>query len=159
MSGWLESVVRDLQYGIRNLRRAPALVVVSILSLGLGIGLNLTLYSGVMTIFRHQPTMARTSEVVGVEPGNGRQFSFQNFRDLRDSRTFADVVGFRIAAMNRRIGDDLQRVGVLVVTDNFFEALGIHARLGRTFRAAEAAAERSPRLVVLDHAYWHSQLN
>jgi predicted permease len=159
MSGWLESVVRDLQYGIRNLRRAPALVVVSILSLGLGIGLNLALYSGVTTIFRHQPTMARSSEVVGVEPGNGRQFSFQNYRDLRDSRTFADVVGFRIAAMNRRIGDDLQRVGVLVVTDNFFEALGIHARLGRTFRAAEAAAERSPRLVVVDHAYWQSQLN
>jgi hypothetical protein len=69
------------------------------------------------------------------------------------------VVGFRIAAMNRRIGDDLQRVSVLVVTDNFFEALGIQARLGRTFRAGEAAAERSPRLVVVDHGYWQSQLN
>jgi putative ABC transport system permease protein len=156
---WLEYVAQDLQYGIRNLRRAPALVVVSILSLGLGIGLNLTLYSGVMTIFRHQPTMARPSEVVGIEPGNGRQLSFQNYRDLRDSRTFAGVVGFRIAAMNRRTGDDLQRVGVLVVTDNFFEALGIGTRLGRTFGAADAAAERSPRVVVVDHGYWRAQLN
>ena len=156
---WLESVAQDLQYGIRNLRRAPALVVVSILSLGLGIGLNLTLYSGVMTIFRHQPTMARPSEVVGIEPGNGRQLSFQNYRDLRDSRTFAGVVGFRIAAMNRRTGDDLQRVGVLVVTDNFFEALGIGTRLGRTFDASDAAAERSPRVVVVNHGYWRAQLN
>jgi putative ABC transport system permease protein len=159
MLRWLESVAQDLQYGIRNLRRAPALVVVSVLSLGLGIGLNLTLYSGVMTIFRHQPTMARASEVIGVEPGNGRQFSFQNYRDLRDSGTFAGVVGFRIAAMNRRTGDDLQRVGVLVVTDNFFETLGINARLGRTFSAADAAAERSPRVVVVNHAYWQAQLN
>jgi putative ABC transport system permease protein len=159
MLRWLESVAQDLQHAIRNLRRSPALVVVSLLSLGLGIGLNLTLYSGVMTIFRHQPTMERAQEVVGVEPGNGRQFSFENYRDLRASRAFADVVGFRVAAMNRRTGDDLQRVGVLVVTDNFFEALGIRPRLGRTFAAAEAAAERSPRVVVVDHAYWQAQLN
>lgn len=159
MLQWLESVAQDLQYGIRNLRRAPALVVVSILSLGLGIGLNLTLYSGVTTIFRHQPTMARPSEVVGIEPGNGRQLSFLNYRDLRDGGTFAGVAGFRIAAMNRGTGDELERVGVLVVTDNFFEALGISARLGRTFDGADAAPERSPRVVVVDDVYWRNQLN
>ena len=35
--------------------------------------------------------------------------------------------------MNRRVGDELERLSVLVVTDNFFEGLGIRARLGRTF--------------------------
>ncbi len=159
MLTWIESLAQDLRYGLRNLRRVPALVVVSILSLGLGIGLNLTLYSGVMTIFRHQPTMERPAEVVGVEAGNGRQFSFQNYRDLRDSRTFTDVVGFRVAAMNRRTGDDLQRVGVLVVTDNFFEALGIRPLRGRTFSAGDAAPERSPRVVVIDHSYWQANLS
>src|SRR4029453_13142255 len=111
---WVESFGPDLRLGVRNLRRAPALVVVSVLSLGLGIGLNLTLYSGVMTIFRHQPTRERPAEVVGVELGSGRHLSFENYRDLRDSRTFADVVGFRVGGMNRRIGDDWDRVGVLV---------------------------------------------
>ena len=74
MLRWLASFAQDLRYSGRNLRRAPGLVVVSVFSLGLGIGLNLTLYSGVMTIFRHQPTMNRPAEVVGIEPGNGRQF-------------------------------------------------------------------------------------
>lgn len=152
----IESVGQDLRLGVRNLRRAPALVVVSVLSLGLGIGLNLTLYSGVMTIFRHQPTMERPAEVVGVEPGNGRQISFENYRDLRDSRTFADVVGFRVGAMNRRIGNDWDRVGVLVVTGNFFEGLGIRARLGRTFSAREAEPGLSPRVAVIDDAYWRA---
>ena len=153
---WLESFRQDLRLGIRSLRRAPALVVVSVLSLGLGIGLNLTLYSGVMTIFRHQPTMARPDEVIGVEPGNGRQFSFENYRDLRDSRTFADVVGFRIGAMNRRVGADVDRVGVLIVTGNFFEGLGIRARLGRTFEAREAEPGLAPRVAVIDDAYWRA---
>src|SRR5436309_2636001 len=153
----IETLAQDLRYGARNLRQAPGLVAVSVLSLGLGIGLNLTLYAGVTTIFRHQPTMASAAAVVGIEPGNGRQFSYQNYRDLRDIGTFADVVGFRMSAMNRRVGDELERLSVLVVTDNFFEGLGIRTRLGRTFGAGEAAAERSPRVIVLDHSYWNAR--
>ena len=154
---WIETLAQDLRYGARNLRRAPGLVAVSVLSLGLGIGLNLTLYAGVTTIFRHQPTMTDPAKVVGIEPGNGRQFSYQNYRDLRDSGTFSGVVGFRISAMNRRVGDELERLSVLVVTDNFFEGLGIRTRLGRTFSAGEAAPERSPRAIVLDHPYWNAR--
>ncbi|MGH9175022.1 MAG: ABC transporter permease, partial [Vicinamibacterales bacterium] len=154
---WIETVAQDLRYGARNLRAAPGLVAVSVLSLGLGIGLNLTLYAGVTTIFRHQPTMTDPAEVAGIEPGNGRQFSYQNYRDLRDSGTFSDVVGFRISAMNRRTGDELERLSVLVVTDNFFQGLGIGTRLGRTFSAGEAAPERAPRTIVLDHPYWNAR--
>jgi hypothetical protein len=154
---WIESLAQDLRYGIRGLRRAPGLVAVSVLSLGLGIGLNLTLYAGVTTIFRHQPTMTDPAEVFGIEPGNGRQFSYQNYRDLRDSGTFPSVVGFRMSAMNRRVGDELERLSVLVVTDNFFEGLGIRPRLGRTFGAGEAAPERAPRVIVLDYPYWNAR--
>ena len=156
---WIESLAQDLRYGARHLRRAPGLVVVSVLSLGLGIGLNLALYAGVTTIFRHQPTMEDPARVVGIEPGNGRQFSYQNYRDLRDSGTFSDVVGFRMSAMNRRLGDQVERLSVLVVTDNFFDGLGIRARLGRTFAAGEAAPERSPRAIVLDHPYWNARFS
>ena len=56
----------------------------SMLSLALGFGLNLTLYAAVNTIFRHQPTMTDPARVVGIEPGNGRQYSYLNYRDLRD---------------------------------------------------------------------------
>lgn len=155
--GWVQTLAQDLRYGARNLRRAPGLVAVSVLSLGLGIGLNLTLYAGVTTIFRHQPTMTDRAEVVGIEPGNGRQFSYQNYRDLRDTGAFSDVVGFRISGMNRRVGDELERLMVLVVTDNFFEGLGIRPRLGRTFSARDAAPERAPRVILLDHPYWNAR--
>lgn len=153
----VESLAQDLRYGVRNLRRAPGLVAVSVLSLGLGIGLNLLLYAGVATIFRHLPTMTDPAQVVGIEPGNGRQFSYQNYRDLRGSGVFSSVAGFRISAMNRRVGDELERLSVLVVTDNFFDGLGIRTALGRAFHAGEAAPERSPRVIVLDHPYWNAR--
>jgi putative ABC transport system permease protein len=155
---WIDSLAQDLRYAARNLWRAPGLVAVSVLSLGLGIGLNLTLYAGVTAIFGHRPTMADRVRVVGIEPGNGRQVSYLNYRDLRDSGTFAGVVGFRISAMNRRLDDRTERLGVLVVTDNYFEGLGIPMRLGRPF-GGEAAPERSPRSVVLGHPYWSARFN
>ena len=154
---WIETVAQDLRYAARNLRRSPGLVAVSVLSLALGFGLNLTLYAAVNTIFLHQPTVTEPARVIGIEPGNGRQYSYATYRDLREQAGFTAVTGFRIGGMNRRVGDDLERVSVLIVTDNFFEALGVRAGLGRTFTADEAVAERRPRLVVLDHPYWKAR--
>lgn len=155
---WFENVLRDLCHGARSLRRSPGLVLVSLLSLGLGIGLNLALYAGVSTIFGHQPTLASPERVVGIEPGNARQWSYPNYRDLRDSGTVHRLAGFRVSSMNRRLADAEARVSVLVVTDNFFDDLGIAVRLGRTFHTGDAAPERTPREAVLSHSYWRAQL-
>jgi putative ABC transport system permease protein len=154
---WVESLAQDLRYGIRNLCRAPALVAVSVLSLALGFGLNLALYAAVNTIFLHQPTVIDPERVVGIEAGSGRQYSYLNYRDLREQGGFTAVTGFRVGGMNRRVGDDLERVSVLIVTDSFFDTLGVRARLGRTFTAGEADAAGRPRLVVLDHPYWNAR--
>jgi predicted permease len=154
---WIDTLVRDLRQGVRNLLAAPGLVAVAVLSLGLGMGLNLALYAGVSTIFGHEPTLTDPDRVIGIEPGNGRQFSYPNYRDLRDSGLLADVVGFRMSAMNRRVDAELSRLSVLVVTDTFFEGLGIQPQLGRTFAAGDAAPERSPHEIVLGHPYWRAR--
>src|SRR5260370_12413463 len=95
---WIETFALDLRSGARNLRRAPGLVAVSVLSLGLGIGLNLTLDAGGTTIFRHQPTMTDPARGVRIEPGNGRQSSYQNYPDLRDTARFSASDGFTLSA-------------------------------------------------------------
>ena len=63
------------------------------LSLGLGVGVNLTLFSWLSAMFFDQPTIARPDEVVGIEPGNSNQFSYLNYRDLKDAAIFASVFG------------------------------------------------------------------
>ncbi len=151
---WLDSLLTDVRLAVRSLRRAPGLVALSAISLGLGMGLNLTLYSMASAIFLHAPTMSDADRVFGVEPGNGRQWSFPNYRDVRDSGIFADTVAFRTASLTWRRAGDLERVGVMVVSANFFEGLGVSARLGRTFSAVEADPARAPRQIVLTHNYW-----
>jgi predicted permease len=155
---WLESLARDLRLGARNLRRSPGLVVVSVCSLALGIGLNAYLYTAIDTVFRHRPTMVEPRRVVAVEPGNSNQFSYLDYRDLRDSGIFQEVVGFRLTSLEQRDGGVGLRLSALAVTADFFEALGVSAELGQTFSADAAALEREPRLAVLSHGYWQSHL-
>lgn len=150
----VENALRDLTYAWRSLRRSPVLVLVATLSLGLGIGVNTTLFGALSAIFLRVPTMTDPAGVVGVEPGNSNQFSFLNYRDLRDSQIFADLVGSRLTVLNLRSGEQVQRVNGLAVTANFFDGLGVGAGLGRVFARDEASPERDPRLAVLSYACW-----
>ena len=149
-----ENALRDLIYAWRSLRRSPVLVLVATLSLGLGIGVNTTLLGALSAIFLRVPTMMDSAGVVGVEPGNSNQFSFLNYRDLRDSQIFAEVVGSRVTVLNLRSRDNVERINGLAVTANFFDGLGVGAGIGRVFTRDEARPERDPRLAVLSYACW-----
>jgi putative ABC transport system permease protein len=156
---WLEGLAQDVRHGIRSLRRSPGLVVVASLSLGLGIGLNTMLGQAVVTIYRHQPTMADPESMIGIEPGNANQFSYPDYRELRQSGIVLDALGFRSTSANLRMPDVVTPVGLLAVTANFFDVLGVRAQVGRTFSAAEAAAELEPRLLVVTNRFWRNWLN
>jgi predicted permease len=155
---WVDAVWQDVRHGTRSLRRSPGLVIVSALSLGLGIGLNTILFLGLSTVYGHEPTMVAPDRVVGVEPGYANQFSYQDYRDLRESGIFADAVGFRTAGLNLSGRGRVTPVQLSVVTGNFFEVLGIRAHVGRTFSSTEAAPERDPRLAVVTAAFWRNWL-
>lgn len=158
MITFLDGFQRDLRHATRGLLRSPGLLLVSALSLGLGIGLNAVLYMAINTIYWHEPTVGAAGRVVAVEPGNANQFSYLDYQDLQRTAIFDTAAGFRTSAMNLGSGADISRTGVMVVTANFFDALGIEAALGRTFGAGEAAAEREPRLAVVTTGFWRARL-
>jgi hypothetical protein len=123
----LEDLSRDLAYGFRSLRRSPALVLTCVFSLGIGIGVNATIFTTLGSVLLHQPTISAPDRVVGVEPGNSNQMSYPNYRDLRDSGIFQDVVGYRMVRANLRADGAAERVSSAAVTGNFFQALALAA--------------------------------
>ena len=100
----------DLGYALRTLRRSPGLLLVGVLSIGLGVGANLTLFGAIRAVFFHVPTVAAPERVVGVEPGNSNQFSYLNYRDLRDSGIFEAVAGYRRVQLTLRGSDGTDRL-------------------------------------------------
>jgi predicted permease len=158
MRAHMTALAWDLREAVRGLRKRPGLVVMAVLSLGLGVGVNLTLFSGLGAVFFDEPTIADIDRVVGLEPGNSNQFSYLNYRDLKDAQIFDSVVGHRRSELSLRSGDTTYAVSGLAVSGNFFEGLGVRAWLGRTFTDAEAAPERDPLVVVASHSFWRRHL-
>jgi macrolide transport system ATP-binding/permease protein len=150
---WLEHLGQDVRYAARMMRRNPALTVVAVLSLGVGIGVNVALFTAINAALLQQPTVANPDSLVGVAPGYGDEFGYDDYRDLRDSGLFADVVGSNLTRLNLRSGTTIEPVVGLIVTGNFFDGLGIVAGRGRVFTAREAP-ESGAHLVVLSHSFW-----
>src|SRR5215469_11794926 len=104
-SGGWESFVQtcwqDLRFGLRTLRKSPGFTAVAVLTLALGIGANTAVFSVVNALVLRPLPVERPSELAFLENARyGPSQSFPNYKDLRDrNRTFAGLVGYRIAPM------------------------------------------------------------
>jgi predicted permease len=156
---WTEDLLRDVQYALRSLRRAPAFTIVAIATVALGVGANTAMFSVLNTyLFRtlpyknpeHLVSVFRTS----IHSQNWPH-SVANFIDYRQRNTVFE----RMFAVNWvgpsliQQGELAERLQGMVVTADFFPALGVPAALGRWFRPEEDQPGNN-RVVVLSDPFW-----
>ena len=168
--GWLETLVQDVRYGLRQLRRNPGMTAVAILTLALGIGANTAIFSLIDAVMLRmlpvkdpQQLVLLSSEKTKAGPGPGYSgygislsyFGFQRLR--RQSEVFSSVIGFvplgftsESVAVN--IDGQPSLAGGEMVSGNYFSGLGVPAILGRLF--TEEDEDRANRVTVLSYRYW-----
>ena len=162
------SVLRDLRYALRTLRRDAAFAGFAILIAGLGIGASATVFSVVDTLLLRPLPFARPSELVWIAnrdvPGLSEQTTQVGYMlDLRErTRTMSAVAGY-FAFYG--VGDNLlsgraepERLSGVPVSENFFDVLGVKPLLGRGFTARESAW-KGPKAVMLGHPVWERRFN
>lgn len=157
----MESLIRDVRFGLRGLLKRPGLTVVAILSLGLGIGANATVFTW-LNGFVFQPLPAvpgfhRLVEVTTRAPGGGDwSLSYLSLRDWRAQSRSLELTGVDMMQLGLR-GDDgeIVRTWAGMVGGNYFDMLRVRPALGRllTLRDEE---ERAP-VVVLGYSFWQSR--
>ena len=154
----IESVLTDLRYGLRQLRKRPGLTLVAVLSLGLGIGANATVFTWMNTfVLRPLPAVPDFDRIVAVNthaPGGGSwSVSYPNLRDWRAQSRSLDIAGAAEGEVGLR-GDQggIERTWIAMASGNFFDVLGVKPALGRLLTLRDEDA-RSP-VVVLGYAYW-----
>jgi predicted permease len=169
---WLHDFSSDLRYGVRMLRRYPGFSLVAVLSLGLGIGANTAVFSLLdAVVFRPLPVPAPHELVLfgesasigvffGVENGERSLFSHAEYRDLRDSqRTLRGILAVSEAPDESNIrvgglsGSVEQAVGTCV-SGNYFDVLGLTARVGRTLTSADDQTPGTHPVAVISDTYW-----
>jgi predicted permease len=157
---WLESVVQDLRYALRNLRRQPGFALVALLTLGIAIGLNTSLFTVFNAIaFRMWPVKdpARVVKILEQAP----RFKVLNGFSLAESRYFAEharTLSAVIAASGGRVHLGFEGPGKttngVFVSANYFQALGVAMQSGRGFRDDEDILDAPENVIVLSYAIW-----
>jgi predicted permease len=164
---FVENLLRDLDYGLRRLRRDPGFTTVTILTLALGIGVNTAIFSVINAVMlRTLPVQApeRLVQVAfqGKHSGEsfvGESFSYPLFKKLRGyNHAFTDVAAFdywdslQAHPADRRYTSE-PATGQLVSV-NFFSLLGLNAVIGRTFASDEDRGAGAHPVAVISYALW-----
>jgi predicted permease len=167
----LESIWRDLRYGVRQLVRMPGFAVTAVLTLALGIGATSAIFTLFDQVLLRMLPVDRPQELVRfewrgsfsgsffAEGGDvGDYFSYPMYKDLRDqNQVFSGV----LAAMRTKLGvswhDQAEEKDTELVSGNYFQVLGLRPALGRLFTAADETANDANAVVVLSYDYWRTR--
>jgi putative ABC transport system permease protein len=152
----VESLLLDLRYSWRALRKAPGFTAVVGITLALGIGANTAIFSVVYAILL-QPLPYREADRLAfiwldnADVGYPRApMSGPDLGDLRAANTTFTALGAIWASGTVALaGDgDPEQLRAAFVTTNFFDVLGAGTALGRTFRPEDAAPGAAPTILL-----------
>ena len=157
----IDQLLSDLRFTLRQLAGRPGFALVAVLSLALGIGANTAIFSLVNELFLSPLPIQEPSRVLSVFTTDERipgdmQMSHLNWRDLRDqNEVFSGMAGYSFASVAvTRSGEEPQFEVAQLVSDNYFEVLGVAPTPGRAFELGSDAVPGSSPLAVLGHEYW-----
>jgi predicted permease len=161
----VEQTWRDARHAMRLLARAPGFALAATLSLAVGICATTTAFSMADALLLRPLAVedpGRLLVLSGRTSSDGRaeEISYPDLVDIgAQSRTLAGLAGSRTVriAVAEPGSDVAQARFAIMVTDRFFEVLGVRAAVGRTFTAEETAVRGRGAAVVLGHAYWMSR--
>jgi predicted permease len=158
-----ETLLKDIRYALRWMRRSPGFSAVAILSLGLGVGVNTAMFSLVDSLlFRPLPVSSPDTLVdVFTTGGDGDEYatsSYQDFLDLKAQNTvFTDMMGYSPMMAPLSLGGDRSRISLgQVVTANHFTMLGVQPFIGRLLVTSDDDPGAS-RVVVISHRMWQRE--
>jgi putative ABC transport system permease protein len=153
----MTTLFQDLRYGIRMLRNKPGFSAVAVITLALGIGANTMIFSVVNGVllnplpFPDSRRLVRLGESHGKYNGN---LTYASFLDLgNETGSLENIAAARFWSDNLSDAGEPEQVSIMLVSANFFAALGVPPQLGRTFRSEDDTPGNN-NVVVLSHALW-----
>jgi predicted permease len=175
-------MLKDLRHGFRTLLQAKGWTAVVVLSLALGIGANVALFSVVNAMLlttipvRDPDTLVRLrfvgrNDMTNNSSGYGfidrsryggvearASFSYPMYQQfLADNKTMSDVLACApYGRVNLNVDGQSELASAFIASGNYFQMLGISARLGRTIVPDDDRAT-APPVAVISSKYWHAR--
>ncbi|HYU97677.1 MAG TPA: ABC transporter permease, partial [Pyrinomonadaceae bacterium] len=149
----METLLKDIRYGVRSLVKRPAFTAVAVITLALGIGLNTAIFSVINAVLLRPLAYAEPARLVTFR-------SNQSAPDLADvqaqSHAFSSFGGEVKQPLDYTAGSEPVQFQIGQVTGGYFETFGVMPQLGRAI-TAEDDKNGAPFVVVLSYTLWRNQ--
>jgi predicted permease len=156
---FVDTLIQDIRYGLRTLRRNPGFTATAVLSLGLGIGANTAIFSLFDTLlFRALPVASPQELVLVTQRFADRQSLMLNNGQreaFAESETLVGLCASRHSQLRTMISGESHFAEGMLASGNCFSLLGVSAVLGRVI--TEADDKSAEPVAVLSHRYWQRQ--
>ncbi len=150
---------QDLQYALRQFRKAPGFAIAVVATLGLTVGLCTTVFSVLDAVFIRPFPYRDSSRIVALRTyspqGYTQPASYPEYQDWRrGSSSFSAVAAYNsFRSVNVELPAGAVSLHAVAASDNFFDVFGVAPMLGRTFEPGEDAPGRNS-VTVLSHEVW-----
>jgi predicted permease len=159
--GWLESVVQDIRYGFRTLRRSPAFTIVAILTMVLSIGATTAIFTLVESILLRPLPYTQADRLITIATfmpfENSEVTASPQYMAWRDGNsTLESVAAYDVENVNFSGAGEPDRLVAAYTTANFFSVLGVAPQIGRTFSVDEDRPGTG-HVAALSHRLWQDR--
>ncbi|MGN6393842.1 MAG: ABC transporter permease, partial [Gemmatimonadales bacterium] len=158
----MDGLLQDLRYAWRTLRKSPAFVTISVLTLALGIGANLAIFTVVNAVllqplpFREPERLVRVYDDLSRAGATDVGMSVPELQDLEGSGVFERISVLFSGSAALSGGDRVERIELLGTSPSYFDILGAAPELGRTYTQSEWVPGFLDGAVISD-ALWKRQ--
>src|SRR5258708_563809 len=160
------TLLQDLRFAVRTLRKSPLFVTVAILSLALGIGANTAIFTLInQLILQYLPV--RNPEELVLLTGRGNHYGSNNgpnaisypmYQDFRDkNKVFSGMFCRHGDMVSVAFNGRTELAAAELVSGNYFPVLGVGAAAGRVFNASDDLYQGANPLAVISYGYWRSR--
>ena len=165
----MSTLLADVRYALRMLRKSPVFTIVAMLSIALGIGANTAIFTLLDQALLRMLPVKNPQDLVLVRPqgpwsgsnwGDGNQLSYPMYVDFRDHNDVFDGMFCRFTYdMHVGFSGKTERINGEIVTGTFFPVLGVRPALGRLISPDDDKAPGAHPVAVLQYAYWKSRFS
>ncbi|QNI34294.1 ABC transporter permease [Alloacidobacterium dinghuense] len=172
----MSSLLSNVRYALRQLRKSPGFTVTAVLTLALGIGASTAIFTLFdQALLRSLPVkdpqklallrfsgdnVGHVNEQGGDHEGAHPYFSYPMYRDLRDkSSVFNGLIATAVGSAGVSWHNSAEAVPAEIVSGNYFEVLGVGPAVGRLFAGSDETAPGANPVAVLSFDYWKRRFN
>jgi predicted permease len=167
----MQSLLQNLRYALRQLRKSPGFTITVILTLALGIGANAAVFTLFDQVLLRMLPVQQPQQLVrfhwtggysgGANIFGGEMcdyFSYLMYKDLRDkNQVFSGIAAVDKTNVGVSWNNQAEDKDAELVTGNYFQLLGLQPAFGRLLTPQDDTAKNANPQVVLSYAYWKSR--